>query len=133
MVTKQSTAYAATDARAWFDMIHYALQPRMPMGGVPLRAASMRFARTYATGARCAPHAASGPRGGGPDPKAKSKLLYREIFPPMIRVLAYSTCAYFGMHLAWVLLKSDEEKRVQTAELGDMRAEIRALQGKGRV
>lgn len=123
----------------------------------PLRAAqaaqaaqatrAVRAVRAYATetNGRGVPHTGSGSGSGGghgghggsgggsgdggPAPKMKAKLVYREIFPPMIRVLAYSTGAYFAMHLAWVLLKSEEEKRVQSSELGDLRDEIRACQG----
>jgi len=56
--------------------------------------------------------------------------VYSEIFPPMFRVLAYSTATYFAMHLMWVTLASAEERRAQAAEIEGLRTEIRAAQGK---
>lgn len=62
--------------------------------------------------------------------KSRHALVYREIFPPMFRVLAYSTATYFAMHLLWVTMATEEERRAQAAELEDLRGEIRAAQGK---
>lgn len=62
--------------------------------------------------------------------KSRHALVYSEIFPPMFRVLAYSTATYFAMHLMWVTLASAEERRAQAAEIEGLRTEIRAAQGK---
>lgn len=62
--------------------------------------------------------------------KSRHALVYREIFPPMFRVLAYSTATYFAMHLLWVTLATEEEKRAQAAEIDGLRTDIRAAQGK---
>jgi hypothetical protein len=43
----------------------------------------------------------------------------------MMRVLAYSTAAYFAMHLTWLKLKNEEEKRAQTREMTQLRDEVR--------
>ena len=73
-------------------------------------------------------HVSSSTSGGRP--KSQHTFLYTDIFPPMMRVLAYSTAAYFAMHLMWVTLASAEERRAQAAEIEGLRTEIRAAQGK---
>ena len=58
-------------------------------------------------------------------PKSKHALLYREIFPPLLRVLAYSTATYFALHLTWELLDAHEQRIKQQSEIETMRNEIR--------
>ncbi|KAL4399361.1 hypothetical protein ACI68E_003740 [Malassezia pachydermatis] len=60
-----------------------------------------------------------------PPPKSKHALLYSDIFPPMFRVLAYSTATYFALHLAWTYLRNEEEARAQDAEITELREAIR--------
>ena len=59
-------------------------------------------------------------------PKSKHALLYREIFPPLIRVLAYSTATYFALHLTWELLDAREQRIKQEREISSLQSEIRA-------
>lgn len=68
-------------------------------------------------------HVSSSTSGGRP--KSQHTFLYTDIFPPMMRVLAYSTAAYFAMHLTWLKLKNEEEKRAQTREMTQLRDEVR--------
>ena len=56
----------------------------------------------------------------------KHALLYREIFPPLIRVLAYSTATYFALHLTWELLDAREQRIKQETEISSLQSEIRA-------
>lgn len=67
----------------------------------------------------------NGGRGDAPPPKSKDALMYRELFPPILRVLAYSTAAYFALHLTWSLLERREVKERQDAELQSLQSEIR--------
>ncbi|WFD28245.1 hypothetical protein MNAN1_003252 [Malassezia nana] len=60
--------------------------------------------------------------------KSKHALLYSEIIPPVFRVLAYSTAAYFGMHLTWLALRNREESEAQAAELEQLRTDIQRAQ-----
>ena len=62
-------------------------------------------------------------------PTSKHRLLYSEIFPPLLRVLAYSTAAYFALHLTWGLLHRSEEGASQDAELTHLQRDIRAAAG----
>ena len=59
-------------------------------------------------------------------PKSKHVLLYREIFPPLIRVLAYSTATYFALHLTWELLDAREQRIKQETEISSLQSEIHA-------
>lgn len=61
-------------------------------------------------------------------PKSKHALLYSEIVPPVFRVLAYSTAAYFGMHLTWLALRNREEEAAQAADIAQLRTEIQRAQ-----
>lgn len=61
-------------------------------------------------------------------PKSKHALLYSEIIPPVFRVLAYSTAAYFGLHLTWLALKNREETEAQAADMAQLRTEIQRAQ-----
>jgi len=61
-------------------------------------------------------------------PKSKHALLYSEVVPPVFRVLAYSTAAYFGLHLVWLTLKNREETEAQAADIAQLRTEIQRAQ-----
>lgn len=74
------------------------------------------------------PHrTAAGP--GGARPPSKHRLLYSEIYPPLLWVLAYSTATYFALALTWNLLSRAEERGARDAELGALRRDIRAAVG----
>lgn len=60
--------------------------------------------------------------------KSKHALLYSEVVPPVFRVLAYSTAAYFGLHLVWLTLKNREETEAQAADIAQLRTEIQRAQ-----
>ncbi|WFD03670.1 hypothetical protein MOBT1_002363 [Malassezia obtusa] len=62
-------------------------------------------------------------------PPAKHRLLYSEIYPPLLWVLAYSTATYFALALTWNLLSRAEERGARDAELGALRRDIRAAVG----
>lgn len=80
------------------------------------RGAVRVFARAYSE--RPAPRA-------GAAPKLRQALLYREVFPPMIKVLAWSTGTYFLLHLTWAVLKNEEEGVQQAHVLRTLQQSIR--------
>lgn len=43
-------------------------------------------------------------------------------------MLAYSTAAYFGLHLTWLALKNREETEAQAADMAQLRTEIQRAQ-----
>ena len=59
--------------------------------------------------------------------KAKSRhaLMYREIIPPVLRVLAYSTLTYFTLHLTWQWLERNETGRAQQSSIEALKNEVR--------
>ncbi|WFD35159.1 hypothetical protein MCUN1_002009 [Malassezia cuniculi] len=57
-------------------------------------------------------------------PKSKHALLYREIFPSLIKVLAYSTATYFALHLTWELLDAREQRIKQEQEISALKSDI---------
>ena len=82
----------------------------------------------HARSGACAPCRAVRAMGDAQGPakrKSKHALMYREIFPPLIRVLAYSTATYFGLHLAWLLLEQRESGASQRAEIDALQADVR--------
>lgn len=54
-------------------------------------------------------------------------MMYTEIIPPMLRVLAYSTATYFALQLTWSLLNRSEEKAEQSTTLGHLQRDVRAV------
>lgn len=76
-----------------------------------------------------APPAAGVRRHASQAPKTKHALLYSEIFPPVLKVLGYSTATYFALQLLWVHLRNQEEAAAQASELDGLKAEIRELSG----
>ncbi|WFD31902.1 hypothetical protein MSPP1_002943 [Malassezia sp. CBS 17886] len=58
-------------------------------------------------------------------PNEKHRLLYRQVLPPVIRVLAYSTMAYFALHLTWGLLNDAEEKAAQKEDMDRLKGAVR--------
>ncbi|KDN41231.1 hypothetical protein K437DRAFT_258340 [Tilletiaria anomala UBC 951] len=57
---------------------------------------------------------------------SKHRLFYRELLPPIFKVLAYSTAVYFSLHLAWTLLDRDEQRAAQAKEIQGLEEEARA-------
>ena len=97
------------------------LGARVRRGAAPVRSLSWsRQVRQQPGGER-----GDGGRGDEPPPKSKDALMYRELFPPILRVLAYSTAAYFALHLTWSLLERREVQERQDAELQSLQSEIR--------
>lgn len=64
-----------------------------------------------------------------PPRPSKHKLLYSEVIPPLLWVLAYSTATYFALALIWNVLKRSEERSSHETELGVLQREIRAATG----
>lgn len=59
------------------------------------------------------------------EPPSKHKLVYRQIFPPLIRVLAYGSAVYFSLHLVWQYLDGKEQKRLEDEVRLEMEAQVR--------
>lgn len=59
-------------------------------------------------------------------PKSKHKLVYREIWPPLIRVLAYSSGVYFALHLGWQYLDGQEQRQLEQDVRAELEAQIRS-------
>lgn len=56
---------------------------------------------------------------------SKHKLVYREIFPPLLRVLAYSSAVYFSLHLTWQVLDAREQRRLEEEVRREMEEQVR--------
>jgi hypothetical protein len=68
----------------------------------------------------------TGPLPPPPPPPSKHRLYYRELIPPLFRVLAYSSAVYFGLHLAWSVLERDEQRKLNAMEIHDLQTEAKA-------
>lgn len=60
-------------------------------------------------------------------PPSRHVLFYRDIVPPLLRVLAYGSIVYFGLHLTWVVLDREEQDARHAGEVKSLQAEIRSL------
>ncbi|CAD6886978.1 unnamed protein product [Tilletia laevis] len=60
-------------------------------------------------------------------PPSRHVLFYRDIVPPLFRVLAYGSIVYFGLHLGWVLLDREEQDARHASEIGTLQREISQL------
>lgn len=58
-------------------------------------------------------------------PKSKHKLVYREIWPPFIRVLAYASAVYFSLQLTWQYLDGREQKELEANVKRQLEEEVR--------
>lgn len=58
-------------------------------------------------------------------PKSKHKLVYREIWPPFIRVLAYASAVYFSLQLTWQYLDGREQKELEADVRRQLEEEVR--------
>lgn len=61
---------------------------------------------------------------------ARHASLYNQLFPALLRILAYGSSAYFGLHLLWNVLDRDEQTKLMNAEASGLEATARALVGK---
>ena len=65
-------------------------------------------------------------------PPSKHKLFYREVIPPLFRVLALGSAVYFSLHLAWQYLDGNEQKRLEEDVRREMEEQVRRkLEAKG--
>lgn len=65
---------------------------------------------------------------GGSDnrkPASKHRLVYREIWPPLIRVLAYGSAVYFSLQLLWQYLDGLEQARLEADVRRELEEEVR--------
>ncbi|KAE8222634.1 hypothetical protein CF319_g4200 [Tilletia indica] len=60
-------------------------------------------------------------------PPSRHILFYRDIVPPLFRVLAYGSIVYFGLHLTWVVLDREEQDARHASEISGLQGEIRKL------
>lgn len=58
-------------------------------------------------------------------PKSKHKLVYREIWPPFIRVLAYASAVYFSLQLTWQYLDGREQRELEADVRRQLEEEVR--------
>ena len=58
-------------------------------------------------------------------PPSRHKLFYRDIVPPLFRVLAYGSAVYFTLHLTWQYLDGREQKALETQVREEMEAQVR--------
>ncbi|CBQ73968.1 conserved hypothetical protein [Sporisorium reilianum SRZ2] len=58
---------------------------------------------------------------------ARHASLYSQLFPALLRILAYGSSAYFGLHLLWNVLDRDEQTRLMEAQTGGLEATARGI------
>ncbi|PKI83537.1 hypothetical protein MVES1_002814 [Malassezia vespertilionis] len=97
-----------------------------PATATSATATSATATPTTATPATATPSTATPTSPPPPPPPSKHKLLYTEIFPPLFRVLAYSTGAYFALHLLWHALDDHESSTYEARQINTLTNEIRA-------
>lgn len=66
------------------------------------------------------PHAAS----------ARHASLYSQLFPALLRILAYGSSAYFGLHLLWNVLDRDEQTKLMNSQTGALEATAKSIAAK---
>lgn len=65
-------------------------------------------------------------------PLSRHKLFYRDIVPPLVRVLAYGSIVYFSLHLTWQYLDGREQKQLEDQVRSELEAQVRQkLESKG--
>lgn len=57
--------------------------------------------------------------------KSKHKLVYREIWPPFLRVLAYASAVYFSLQLTWQYLDAREQRTLEADVRRRLEEEVR--------
>ena len=58
---------------------------------------------------------------------ARHASLYSQLFPALLRILAYGSTAYFGLHLLWNVLDRDEQTKLMTAQAEGLEATAKSL------
>lgn len=66
---------------------------------------------------------ASNPTGAS----ARHASLYSHIFPALLRILAYGSSAYFGLHLLWNVLDRDEQTKLMKAHTAGLESTARSI------
>lgn len=69
---------------------------------------------------------ASNPTGAS----ARHGSVYSQLFPALLRILAYGSSAYFGLHLLWNVLDRDEQTKLMNAHTEGLESTARSLAGK---
>ena len=87
----------------------------------PFAARSPSTARAWASTSSTSSQQQQEPRPKGPP--SKHKLFYRELLPPIVRVLAYSSAAYFALHLLWTTLDTREQNQFRLGEIRSLEEE----------
>lgn len=75
--------------------------------------------------AQSQPPPSSSPSSTG-KPKSKHKLVYGEVWPPLIRVLAYGSGVYFALHLVQQYLDGEEQRKLEADVRAELEAQVRA-------
>ncbi|KAF6766845.1 hypothetical protein PSEUBRA_000798 [Kalmanozyma brasiliensis GHG001] len=58
---------------------------------------------------------------------ARHASLYSQLFPALLRILAYGSSAYFGLHLLWNVLDRDEQTELMNAQTSGLESTARSL------
>lgn len=58
---------------------------------------------------------------------ARHASLYSQLFPALLRILAYGSTAYFGLHLLWNVLDRDEQRKLMDSQTSGLEATARSL------
>ncbi|SPO32505.1 uncharacterized protein UTRI_04249 [Ustilago trichophora] len=66
---------------------------------------------------------ASNPTGAS----ARHASLYSQLFPALLRILAYGSSAYFGLHLLWNVLDRDEQTKLMNAQTSGLEATAKSI------
>lgn len=61
---------------------------------------------------------------------ARHASLYSQLFPALLRILAYGSSAYFGLHLLWNILDRDEQTQLMTTQTSALEATARSIAAK---
>nr|CDI54326.1 hypothetical protein BN887_00954 [Melanopsichium pennsylvanicum 4] len=61
---------------------------------------------------------------------ARHASLYGQLFPALLRILAYGSSAYFGLHLLWNVLDRDEQTKLMAAQTSGLEATARSIREK---
>ncbi|PWY98320.1 hypothetical protein BCV70DRAFT_202102 [Testicularia cyperi] len=58
---------------------------------------------------------------------ARHASVYTEIFPSLLRIFAWGSTAYFGLHLLWNVLDRDEQRLLMQSHTSSVEANIKAV------
>ncbi|TKY84633.1 hypothetical protein EX895_006535 [Sporisorium graminicola] len=58
---------------------------------------------------------------------ARHASLYSRLFPALLRILAYGSSAYFGLHLLWNVLDRDEQTKLMNAQTNGLEATAKSI------